>query len=577
MAVMKQIATLDKLYTHEPMGTNSDTGAPAAADDGWHSINWGKVHREVGRLQARIVQAVKAGRWGQVKALQRLLTRSFSGKALAVKRVTENQGKRTAGVDGQTWRRPTAKMKAVTSLRQHGYRAQPLRRVYIPKANGKRRPLGIPTMKDRAMQALYHLALDPIAETTADPNSYGFRKGRCVQDAIEQCFIVFGQPGSAQWIWEGDIKSCFDNISHQWLQQHIPIEKWILKQWLKAGYLEKGQLFATNAGTPQGGIISPTLANMVLDGMEQAITSGFYHHQRKQAKVNFVRYADDFIVTAQDPAFLCHEVQPRLQAFLQERGLTLSPTKTKLSHINDGFDFLGFNIRKYKGKLLTKPAKANVKRFLAKVRHLIRAHLHTSPLDLLGILNPILKGWAHFYRFGVSQRTFEHVDHHLFWALWHWAKHRHPHKGASWRKHRYFNHPRHKFHFCHYKMDENGKRHCIELFHTASIPIKRHIKVRNMANPYDPNWHPYFERRSQKQMSNDVRLKPLVFSLWQAQHGVCPLCHQRITKTTGWHVHHIIWRVHGGSDTLDNLVLLHPNCHHQLHSNPSVSLPRPFS
>ncbi|MGB5060141.1 MAG: reverse transcriptase N-terminal domain-containing protein, partial [Candidatus Promineifilaceae bacterium] len=233
------------------------TGASSHSGEGWHAINWQQVNRNVKRLQARIVQATQEGRWGKVKVLQRLLTRSFSGKALAVKRVTENQGKRTPGIDGETWSKPVEKITAVNNLRQHGYQASPLRRVYIPKANGKKRPLGIPTMKDRAMQALYQLALDPISETTADPNSYGFRRERSTADAIGYCFITLGRRGSAQWVLEGDIKGCFDHISHTWLLANIPMEKKVLHQWLKAGYLEAQELFPTESGTPQGGIITP--------------------------------------------------------------------------------------------------------------------------------------------------------------------------------------------------------------------------------------------------------------------------------------------------------------------------------
>ena len=232
----------------------------------WHAIDWESANHHVRRLQARIVKATKEKRWGKVKALQRLLTHSFSGKALAVRRVTENQGKNTPGVDKVTWNTPRKKLNAIYSLRQRDYHPQPLRRVYIPKKNGAKRPLGIPVMKCRAMQALYLLALDPVAETTADPNSYGFRSQRSTADAIEQCFNVLGKRASPQWILEGDIKGCFDAISHEWLLTHIPLEKAILKKWLKAGYMEQHILHPTEAGTPQGGTISPVLANMTLDG-----------------------------------------------------------------------------------------------------------------------------------------------------------------------------------------------------------------------------------------------------------------------------------------------------------------------
>lgn len=223
----------------------------------WHQINWRQAERNVRRLQTRIAQATQAGKWGKVKALQRLLTHSLSGKALAVRRVTENTGKRTPGVDGQTWKTPEQKAEAIQSLTGRGYRPLPSRRVYIPKSNGSRRPLSIPTMRDRAMQALDLLALDPVSETTADPNSYGFRRGRSTADAIEACFIALCRNDRAQWILEGDIRSCFDRISHEWLLAHIPMEKSMLAKWLKAGYMEDRCLFPTEEGTPQGGICTP--------------------------------------------------------------------------------------------------------------------------------------------------------------------------------------------------------------------------------------------------------------------------------------------------------------------------------
>src|ERR1700723_666160 len=229
----------------------------------WEQIDWSQCEQAVRRLQARIVKATREGRHGKVKALQWLLTHSLTAKALAVKRVTENQGKNTPGVDGKIWRTPAAKSKAIKSLQRRGYRPQPLKRVYIPKANGKLRPLGIPTMKDRAMQALYLLALLPVAETSADPHSYGFRPKRSTADAIEQCFSVLARKVSPQWVLEGDIRGCFDNISHALMLDHIPTDKEVLRKWLKAGYMENGTLFPTEAGTPQGGIISPLTQKVI--------------------------------------------------------------------------------------------------------------------------------------------------------------------------------------------------------------------------------------------------------------------------------------------------------------------------
>ena len=253
---------------------------PACASSGeaealWGHLRWQECERKVRRLQARIVNATREGRWGKVKALQRLLTHSFYGRALAVKRVTENKGRNTPGVDGAIWSTPASKHKAIDTLRRRGYQPQPLRRVHIPKANGKTRPLGIPAMKDRAMQALHLLALEPVAETTADLNSYGFRPERCTADAIAQCFVALAQEDCAAWVLEGDIRGCFDNISHEWMLNHVPTDTKVLRQWLKAGFVENRTLFPTEAGTPQGGIISPTLANLTLDGLERLLKESF--------------------------------------------------------------------------------------------------------------------------------------------------------------------------------------------------------------------------------------------------------------------------------------------------------------
>ena len=318
------------------------TGATSHHELGWHAINWPKAYREVQRLQARIVQAEQAGKRGKVNALQRLLTRSFSGKVLAVKRVTENQGKNTPGVDREIWNTPQKKMRAVHQLKPRGYQPQPLRRVYIKKSNGKLRPLGIPCMRCRAMQGLYLLALDPIAEVRADPDSYGFRRGRSCADAIEQCFITLASRHKPQWILEADIRACFDKINHNWLMANIPIDRAILHKWLKAGFIYKKVLYPTEEGSPQGSIISPVLANMTLDGLETRLKQAFARTTTKGrvAKVNLIRYADDFIISGSSSELLENEVKPLVVEFLAERGLELSPTKTRITHIKQGFDFL---------------------------------------------------------------------------------------------------------------------------------------------------------------------------------------------------------------------------------------------
>lgn len=476
-------------------------GAASGRNVNWDSIDWARAQQTVKRLQMRIAKAVREERWGKAKALQWLLTHSFHGKAIAVKRVTENQGKSTPGVDGEIWNTPTRKAKAVLSLSRKGYRPSPLRRVCIPKANGKLRPLGIPTMADRAMQMLHLLALEPVAETTADPNSYGFRPKRASRDAAEQCFNALRLPSCAQWVLDADISDCFDNISHDWLVANIPMDKAILQKWLKSGFVWKGQMFPTKAGTPQGGIISPTLANMTLDGMEQRLRDHFGDKNKrkaKMAKVNLVRYADDFAVTGANREVLV-EVRSLIETFLLERGLSLSTEKTRITHIEDGFDFLGWNIRKYKGTLLIKPAKKNVQAVMRKIRGIIRAGRATKQASMIAKLNPVIQGWANYHRNQVASEAFSKVDEYTRRQLWRWAKRRHQSKPARWVKKRYFiSEGRQNWIFAATVTNKWEAGKVLRLVRATDTPIRRHIKIKGDANPYDPKWERYLTGRTVK-------------------------------------------------------------------------------
>jgi RNA-directed DNA polymerase len=474
-----------------------DAGAPARAEDMWLQTDWSRIEADVKRLQMRIAKATLEGRWGKVTALQRLLTRSHSGKMLAVKRVTENRGKRTPGVDGKIWSSPAAKWNGMRSLQHRGYRAMPLRRVYIPKSNGKKRPLGIPCMRCRAMQALWKLALEPAAESLADPNSYGFRPERSTADAIEQCFITLAKRASPEWILEGDIRGCFDNISHPWLLEHIPMDKQVLQRWLQAGYIDEGTLFETTAGTPQGGIISPVIANMTLDGLEAAVYAsvGSTAHARSKAQLNVIRYADDFIVTGISKEVLASKVLPAVKQFMAARGLELSEEKTRLTHISEGFDFLGQNVRKYSGKLLIKPAKKSVKSLLDKVREIIKGNASATQAVVIQQLNPIIRGWAMYHRHVVAKATFSSIDSYIWKLLWKWALRRHPTKGARWIKARYFHADGYRSWVFATKSPVDGDTHRLRLFRAMTVPIMRHVKIRGPANPFDPVWMSYFTRR----------------------------------------------------------------------------------
>ncbi|MCX4173578.1 MULTISPECIES: group II intron reverse transcriptase/maturase [Paraburkholderia] len=537
------------------------TRARAPSGVAWNGINWADVQRQVRRLQSRMVKAVQAGRHNRVKALQWLLTHSFSGRALAVKRVTENKGRNTPGVDKVTWKTPAAKANAIASLKRRGYSPLPLRRVFILKKNGKTRPLGIPVMRCRAMQALHLLALEPVAETTADLNSYGFRPERSTADAGGQCFISLAKKASAEWVLEADIQGCFDKISHDWMIANIPTDKVILKKWLKAGYVYQNELFPTDAGTPQGGIISPVAANMTLDGLEAMLAEKFPRAKQRGLKMNMVRYADDFIITGHSKEWLEHEVRPAVAEFLAERGLVLSPEKTRITHIKDGFDFLGWNIRKYNGKLLMKPSKANVKAHLDKIREIIKANKTAKQANLVKLLNPVLRGWANYHSHVVAKKAFDRVDHEVWSMLWRWAARRHPKKGARWIKIKYFRAKGLRdWVFAATEKKEDGTTREVTLLKESDTPIKRHIKIRAGANPHDPQWVPYFESRWGQKMLNSTRGRRKLYRVWVRQDGMCSNCQQPITMNTRWDVTHIVKQTDGGTDAASNLQVHHLNC-----------------
>lgn len=437
----------------------------------------------------RIAKAVRERRYRLVKSLQWLLTHSYYAKLIAIRRVVTNKGKSTPGVDGEIWNTPRKKMRAVELLKRSGYKPLPLRRVYIKKKNGKLRPLGIPTMRDRAMQALYTLAMAPIAETTGDLNSYGFREYRSCADAIGQCFVCLSRGNSARWVLEADIQSCFDRISHEWMLQNILTDKRILKAWLKAGYVDKGKLYPTKAGTPQGGIASPVLANMVLDGLETAIKTAV----PQGSKVNVIRYADDFIVTGKSKQILLEKVVPAINAFLTQRDLTLSGEKTKITQIEDGFDFLGQHLRKYGDKCILTPSKGAVKSLLAKTLKIIKNLSEHCVWEMIERLNRIIRGWANYHRHICSKKTFSYVDSRIFLQIWKRVVRKHSSKSKGWLRKRYFrSEDSRNWIFYATRKTDRGETRIQDLFYASSTKIQRHVKIRSAANPYDKNWQRYF-------------------------------------------------------------------------------------
>ena len=472
--------------------------APFDKHTKWNSIDWKTVRRAVRRLQVRIAKAVKEKMFRKAKSLQWLLIHSYYAKLQAIKRVTTNKGKRTPGVDGVIWSTSRQKLKAVKLLKRRGYRPQPLRRIYIPKKNTlKKRPLSIPIMTDRAFQALHKLALEPVSEVLADPNSYGFRTHRRCADAIAQCFNALAKSYAPVWVLEADIKACFDEISHSWMLDNILMDKVILEKWLKSGYMENGKIYPTKRGTPQGGIISPMLANMVLDGLETAARNAAPARisGNIRSKINVIRYADDFITTGDSRELLESKVKAAIEAFLRERGLSLSKVKTRIIRIDEGFDFLGQNVRKYDGKLIIKPSKENVKTFLRDIRKTIRKHLGSSTVALIGQLNPKIRGWAYYHRHVASGNTFSYVDNFIYNGLWQWMKRRHRNKSKTWMKKKYWLNGSKPWTFSTRVKDKTGKSRLYELVKACNIGIVRHVKIRGNANPFDPEYKEYFRKR----------------------------------------------------------------------------------
>ena len=533
----------------------------------WEEIDWQKARAYVKKLQMRIVKAQKEGHYSKVKSLQWLLTHSFYAKALAVKRVTSNSGKRTSGVDHELWLTPQAKFIAISKLNRRGYRPQPLRRHYIPKKNGKMRPLSIPTMTDRAMQTLYKFSLEPIAETYADPNSYGFRIGRSTHDAIEQCFTDLNKGKSPKWILEGDIKGCFDHISHQWLLENIPMDTQILEKWLKCGYVETQKLFPTDEGTPQGGTISPTLMNMTLDGLERLLHDRLPTRKKVNGKthcnkMNFVRYADDFIITGESPEFLREKVLPIVREFLTERGLQLSEEKTVITHIGEGFDFLGKNIRKYNGKLLIRPCKSAVKSFLGKVRDIIKSSKSIKQEILIRRLNPVIRGWVNNQRYVVSSKVFSTVDYEIYKCLWQWAKRRHKKKSRKWIARKYWHDidaRQWTFSVPYENQGTEGKPLYCKLEYATDTKIIRFKKIVAEANPFDEYWTDYFEEREGEKLLNSTKGREKLLTIWRRQGRRCPVCGDLITSETDF-------KVHTPAGKNSRKIMVHKECHEEIHS-----------
>ncbi len=549
----------------------------------WQNLPWRKLERSVYKLQKRIYRASSGGDLLTVHKLQRLMVNSWAAKCLAVRRVTQdNQGKKTAGVDGVKSLSPEARLNLLGQLKL-GHQAKPVRRVWIPKpGKTEPRPLGIPTIYDRALQALVKLALEPQWEALFEPNSYGFRPGRSCHDAIEAIHIGISQ--KPKYVLDADIAQCFDQINHQVLLdklQTFPKLRRQIKAWLKGGIMDKGELFPSQKGVPQGGTLSPLLANIALHGMENLVKDYaeglkiFYPNGsplskgRKRRSLHLIRYADDFVCMHEDLEVVlkCKEI---IADWLKKLGLSLKPSKTRLVHtlkahqgLSPGFDFLGFNLRQYpvekshsrRGyKTFIKPSKDSQKVHYLKLKQTIDKQKSSTQAELIADLNPIIKGWSNYFSSVCSKRIFNRLDNLVYLKISRWAKRRHVNKSWQWITRKYWR-TIGKNHWC---FATNSSDNPLKLFNHADTKIVRYTKVKGVASPLDGNLI-YWSSR----MGKNPGLPRSKAFLLRRQKGKCNLCGLYFREGDFLELDHILPKSCGGTNRRDNLQLLHKHCHHQ--------------
>ncbi|MDZ4684391.1 MAG: group II intron reverse transcriptase/maturase [Planctomycetaceae bacterium] len=534
----------------------------------WNAIDWRKTQRRVRNLRRRIFRASRDGDLAKVRSLQKLALRSHAVRLAAVRTVTqENAGKLTPGVDKLVVKTAEARSELVDALGRHQpWHALPVRRVYIPKSNGKLRPLGIPSILDRAMQAVVKIALEPEWEARFEPCSYGFRTGRGCHDAIGRIYNFALPSGRKKWVVDADIAGAFDNIGHDALLGQLGTfpARDLVRQWLGAGFMENGVFHATDAGTPQGGVISPLLANIAFHGMETAMGVRYNNRGEVISPRGLVRYADDFVIFCETEVD-ANTARADMAAWLAPRGLSLSETKTRIVHLSKGFDFLGFNVRQYRVpttrtglKLLIKPTRAAIQRLKSRLRGEWRNLRGQNISAVIARLNPVIRGWANYNRGQVSKVIFGDLDNWMFHHEVRWAKCSHSRKPWYWLKQRYWGRLRQTSRSPWVFGDARGNRAYLEKF--SWTPIVRHIIVRWRSSPDDAALDGYWANRKKWQ---NAQLGTRWRELARRQKGVCPRCGESLHNDEHLQVHYRKGRRLGGTRETDNQQLMHLICHQQ--------------